>query len=119
MKGLEHLLKEGRLRELGLFCLEKRKLVGFLSMYKYLKGVCKADRGSCLFSVVPMDRTRSSGHQRFLLNIRKCSFTVRMTKHWQLPREVVEYPFLEMLRCCLDRAQQLALGGPAGAGELI
>lgn len=96
----------------------EEKACGFLiNVYKYLKGVCTAGRAS-LFSVVPVDRTRSSGHSLFLLNIRKCAFTVRMTKHWQLPREVVECPFLEMFRCCLDRVQQLALGGPAEAGEL-
>lgn len=79
--------------------------------------MCKANRAS-LFSVVPMDRPRSSGHRLFSLNIRKCTFSVRMTKHWQLPREVVECPFLEEFRCCLGAVQHLALGSPAGAGEL-
>lgn len=88
-----------------------------INSYKYLKDVCKANRAS-LFSVVPMDRPRSSGHRLFSLNIRKCTFSVRMTKHWQLPREVVECPFLEEFRCCLGAVQHLALGSPAGAGEL-
>ena len=33
MKGLKHLSCEERLRELGLFSLEKRKIRGILSMY--------------------------------------------------------------------------------------
>lgn len=43
-----------KLRELGLFSWEKRKLRGnFISVYKYLKEVWKED-GDRFFSVVPM-----------------------------------------------------------------
>ncbi|KAK4818850.1 hypothetical protein QYF61_020069 [Mycteria americana] len=96
IKGVEYLSCEERLRELGLFTMEKGTFLGG----------CKDDVAR-LFSLVPSDRIRSNGHKlkhrRFLLNTGKHFFTVRVTKCWhRLSREVVEPPSLEIFESCLD-----------------
>ena len=61
MQGMEHLPYKDKLRELGLFTLEKRRFWGDLSVaFQYLKGGCKKE-GDQFFSRVCYDRTGGNG----------------------------------------------------------
>jgi len=107
IRGLEHFFCEERLRELGLFSLEKRRLWEDLTAaFQYIKGAYRKE-GRNLFSKACSDRTRSNGFKlsevRFRLDITKKFFTIRLLKHWiRLPRELVEAPYLEIFKARLD-----------------
>lgn len=52
-RGLEHLPYDRRMRDLGLFSLEKRRLGGnHMNAFKYVKGSFQMD-GARLYSSVP------------------------------------------------------------------
>jgi len=114
IRGLEHLSYEERLRELGLFSLEKRRLRGdVIVAFQYLEGAYKQE-GEELFMRVDSDRTRENGLKlrqgRFTLDIRKKFFTQRVVTHWnRLPKVAVDAPFLATFMARLD----VALGSPA------
>ena len=109
IQGLGHLSYEDRVRELGLFSQEKRRLQGDLAAaFQYLKGVYRK-YGENLFSKACCDRTRSKGFKlregKFGLDVKKRFFIMRVGKHWnRLPREVVEASSLEAFKVKLDEA---------------
>ncbi|XP_058691655.1 triadin isoform X6 [Poecile atricapillus] len=111
--GLERISHKDRLREMGQFSLEKRRLRGYLlTVFQYLKGACKrAEEG--LFTSACSDRTENGFQLKevgFSLDIREKIFTVRVVRLWnRLPREVVDSPSLEVFKARLDRALRYLL----------
>ena len=108
--GLQHLPCEDRLRELGLFSLEKGRLRGnLIAAFPYLKGDYKQG-GSQLFSRVDDGRTRGNGFKlkegRFRLDIRGKFFTERVVRCWNsCPERLwMPRPSLEVFKARLDGA---------------
>jgi len=109
IQGMEHLSYEERLRELGLFSLETRRLwQNLLTAFQYLKGAYKK-AGERLFTKACSDKTRGNGFKlkegRFRLVIRKKFFTMRVVRQWnRLPREAVDVRSLAVFKARLDGA---------------
>jgi len=109
IRGLEHLYYEDRMRQLGLFSLEKRRLQGdLLAAFQYLRRAYRKDEENT-FSRACCNKTRSNGFKlkegRFRIDIRKKFFTIMVLKGWnRLPREAVEAPCLETFKARLDGA---------------
>ena len=106
IRGLEHLPYKDRLRELGFFSLEKRRLRdGLIAAFHYLKG----DRSGVNSERVDNSRTRGNSFKlregRFRLDVRGKFFTMRLVRCWnRLPRELVDAPSLEVFKARLDGA---------------
>ncbi|PKU43605.1 reverse hypothetical protein [Limosa lapponica baueri] len=84
IRGPGHLSYEDRLRELGLFSLEKRRLQGdLIAAFQYLKRAYKK-AGEGHFIRASSDRMKGNGFKmeegRFRLDIRKKFFTMRISK---------------------------------------
>jgi len=82
VRGLEYLLHEERLSNLGLFSLEKGRLRGdLINVYKYLQEGGRQMDEARVFLVVHSNKTRSNGHKRehkkFHANIRNSTLTCR------------------------------------------
>jgi len=103
IRGLEHLSYEERLRELGLFSLEERRLrEDLIAAFQYLKGAYKKD-GDKLFSRACCNRLRGNGFKlkegRLRLEIRETFFTVRVMRHRnRLSRKLVDVLSLETFK---------------------
>jgi len=124
IRGLEHLSYEDRLRELGLFSLEKRRLRGdLISAFQYLKGAYQK-AGERLFTGACSDRARGNGFKleegRFRSDTRKKFFAMRVLRHWNiLPREAVDAPSLDVFQARLDGALSHVVEGVPGHGRRL
>jgi len=94
--GLKHLSGKEKLREMGLFSLERRKLEIYLTVaFQYLSASYKW-KGDQLFT--QSDWARENGfkqkEKRLILDVRNKCFTQKVVRHWQtLPREAVDAIF--------------------------
>ena len=107
IRGLEHLLCKDKLRELGLFSMDKRRLPGdLIAAFQYFKGDYKLE-GNQLFTRVDSDRTRGNSFKlkegRFRLDIREVLHRESGEVLAQAAREVVDAPPLEEFKTRLDR----------------
>ena len=108
LPGMEGLSYEERLKTLGLFSLERRRLRGdLIEVYKIMRGIDRVNGGK-LFPPLEMDRTRGHGLRvrgaMYKTNIRGQFFTQRVVGVWNaLPSKVVEAGTLGLFKVLLDR----------------
>ena len=110
IRGLEHLPCKDRLRDLGFFSLEKRRLwADLIASFQYLKGAYKQE-GSQLFERADDSRTRGNGLKlkegRLRLDVRGKFFTMRVVRCWNsCPERLwMPHPSLEVFKARLDEA---------------
>ena len=81
IRGLEYLSYEDRLRELGMFNLEKRRLWGDLvAAFQYLEETHKKEGNRLSGSVVMGQEVTTLKESRFRLDIRKKFFVMRVVR---------------------------------------
>ena len=110
LRGLQHLPYKDRLRELGLFSLEKRRLRGdLIATFQDLQGASKQE-GRQLLERGDNIRTRGNGLKlkevRLRLDVRGKLFTIRVVRCWNsCPERLwMPHPSLEVFEARLDGA---------------
>jgi len=107
IRGLEHLCCEDRLRQLGLFSLEKRRLrADLIEAFQYLKGPTRKLERDFLQGPVRIEqRIMVLDWKRFRSDLRNEFFTLRALRPWpRLPRGAVAAPSLAGFKARLDGA---------------
>ena len=110
LRGLQHLPYKDRLRELGLFSLEKRRLRGdLIAAFQDLQGASKQE-GRQLLERADNSRTRGNGVKlkegRLRLDVRGKFFAMRVGRCWNsCPERLwMPRPSVEVLKARLDGA---------------